>query len=59
MPEPPMSQDEYASHDGLICPFCRSTNIDGQDEHNWCNECKRCWEDEVGVVGYTPIEDDD
>jgi hypothetical protein len=55
----PMTNEEYANTAGPICPFCRSTNKDGQDDVEWCNDCGAEWEEQVRVVGYDIITEPD
>jgi len=50
--------EEYIHGDGVHCPYCGSTNIEGGhfDSANarqsvWCHECRMTWKDIYKLVG--------
>lgn len=57
-----MTKEEYAQSQGLLCPFCKSHNIEGaspfevtgntavQDVR--CLDCGKEWEDVFRLVGF-------
>ncbi len=56
----PFTNEEYRNHQGLLCPFCESEDIetDGPfDSENMvqrvsCNNCNNVWEDTYELTGY-------
>lgn len=60
-----MTDEEYVSHEGAICPFCRSPEVEtaGRLESDgsivWqpckCASCKKEWTDQYKLVGYDPV----
>lgn len=61
-----MTSAEYCKHNGALCPYCRSGDIDvlgtfeTQDSITYqpikCNECGKCWTDIHGLVSYEEME---
>lgn len=59
----PMTNEEFAQRDGLVCPYCRHDRVgpalprnDGDME---CHKCHRKWREVLALVGYGEISEDD
>jgi hypothetical protein len=61
----PLTDDEYISKQGSICPACRSDNIEGEDievtsggtyQNCWCLDCHARWVDCYALCGYSDLE---
>lgn len=57
----PMTDKEYVQTGGVRCPYCRSTNVEGQSidvdageatQEMGCNDCNAEWVDCYKLVGY-------
>ena len=60
----PLTQKQYVDKVGGVCPYCQSTDIEGehfevdggsawQEVH--CNDCDAYWTDLYKLVGYEKI----
>jgi len=58
-----MTSAEYCKHNGALCPYCRSTDINAVSVYEIryneilqpvkCNNCGKQWIEIQGIVGYT------
>lgn len=57
----PMTDEEYVGANGVLCPFCRSDNLRGDDitieggscsQEIWCEDCGKGWWDAYELKGY-------
>lgn len=60
----PLTNKQYVKKGGNCCPFCGSTNIEGEgvdvqegsaQQEVTCQDCFASWFDEYNLVGYTII----
>lgn len=65
---PPLTSPEYAARAGLVCPYCRSSDIEGGNPSpdgpgavgvDVCNNCHKTWKTSWKVAGYRPDGGDD
>jgi formate dehydrogenase maturation protein FdhE len=59
----PMTQKEFLDTAASRCPFCRSTDICGEEfdfeggaRKVVCNTCAKMWREVWQITGYEPIE---
>lgn len=59
-----MSEAEYVEHRGLMCPVCKSENIEAEEVNidagtAWqeisCKNCNSRWEDSYTLTGYSNL----
>ena len=59
-----MSEKAYVKSGGLVCPVCRSNDIEAEklsDEGGFasqevhCNKCDSCWKDKYTLAGYDDL----
>ena len=61
--KPKLTSDEYVARHGVVCPFCKSKNIESQSGDNSydadmksitveCLRCGKAWQDIYTLTGY-------
>lgn len=59
-----MTQEEYVTKGGTVCPFCGGENLEwhhiestggGAFQECWCLECEKEWYDVYGLKGYEEV----
>lgn len=62
----PLTDAQYIKKGGGCCPFCRSTNIDGEgvdvgessaSQECTCHDCNASWYDLYNLDGYSVINE--
>ena len=58
-----MTDKEYTEALGIQCPFCNSTDIEGQEwegdissQKVACNDCDKVWWDRYKLTGFEEIK---
>ena len=64
--KPVLTEKEYVEKGGLLCPYCESSNIEGQGGFDFqyglvssevqCLDCKHIYREWYTLDGYTEIE---
>lgn len=63
-----MTEGAYVEKHGLVCPHCRSDDIEGgpveiEDDYAFqevsCSNCNASWNDVYELVGYSNLTDGD
>lgn len=66
MSKKPLTDAQYVKKGGNCCPFCRSTNIEGDgvdvkeggsSQEVTCQNCNASWYDEYNLTGYSVINE--
>ena len=60
----PLTQEDYVSHDGDLCPFCSSRNLlrissvhpETYTSEVECHDCGKIWFETFGLTGYITSE---
>jgi transposase-like protein len=62
----PLTDEQYVKKGGNCCPFCRSTNIEGEgvdvneggaSQECTCQDCNASWYDHYDLKGYQVINE--
>ncbi len=63
-----MTNEEYVKNDGMLCPFCKGTNVgvtsptyhlgNSASAYCECPNCSRRWQDLFKLVGFEAEEEE-